>query len=138
MGRVAVRIPGGEQIRDIKGHFGSGFGINWIGLGAFVKEVKSIPADVDLDQRCKQLAKDIQTYARDNAPWEDATGNAREGLQADTDFNAAGDHAIYLFHTEEYGVFLENANGGAYAIIIPTMEKFAGELDARMFGPGTK
>lgn len=130
------RPPGGEQFRDIKGRFAGGFAVNWIGLDAIIKATEEMSG---LDQyfNALEFAEKIKAYAKENAPWEDRTTDAREGL--DTDVVPSGDEiSIFLFHTVEYGVYLENANGGNFAIIIPTMEKFAQELQTTMFGPGTK
>lgn len=61
--------------------------------------------------------------AKENAPWEDRTGNAREGLEAVVD--GEGDTVVLtLYHTVEYGIFLETAMNGDYAIILPTLEKW--------------
>lgn len=90
----------------------------------------------------------VQNDARRGAIWEDRTGNARGGLffavdgfglqpitgtvtpgamDARTDAEAISgdkDHlVIVLSHTVYYGVFLELCNGGAYAIIMSTVER---------------
>ena len=77
------------------------------------------------------IATKMQNYARQHAPWEDRTGNARSGLFAVARREAAKDLvAIYLSHghTVYYGIFLELARGGKYAIIIPTIDKHLPEL----------
>jgi len=71
------------------------------------------------------LAGKMQGEARQNAPWEDRTGNARTGLFATVEREAAETLVtIYLSHghTIYYGRFLELCNGGRYAIIQPTVE----------------
>lgn len=131
------RPPRDEQFRDIRGHYTGGFGVNWIGLDAIVRDTKNLMSDNDMEQRAQLLAQSIQAYAQENAPWEDRTSDARTGLTAEA-IRARQEMSILLYHTVEYGVYLENANGGNYSIIIPTMEKFAAELETRMFGPGVK
>ncbi|RPI92889.1 MAG: hypothetical protein EHM40_11600 [Chloroflexi bacterium] len=89
----------------------------------------------------------IQDEARENAVWEDRTGNARGGLvfavdgfgletltgevtpEAKSEMSDVGVESgdantliITLGHTVFYGKFLELSNGGRYAIIMSTME----------------
>lgn len=132
------RAPGGDQIRDMKGHYGSGFAINWIGLGAIVNDLEQYEKNAgrSLEGRMTSLARQVKEYAQKHAPWEDHTGKARDGLDTIVELKPNGEVSLVLFHTEEYGVYLENANGGAYSIIIPTMEHFAAEMPGRLFGPG--
>ena len=77
------------------------------------------------------IATKMQNHARENARWQDRTGNARTGLFATTTREAAKDIVtLYLSHghTVFYGIFLELARGGKYAIIMPTIEKHLPEL----------
>lgn len=70
------------------------------------------------------MAQTVQGEMRQNAPWEDRTGNARTGLFSVVE-EAAGDLVtIWLSHghTVYYGVYLELAHGKRYAIIMPTIE----------------
>jgi len=68
------------------------------------------------------IAKRLQAEAQQNAPWQDRTGNARQGLHAGA-YLTAGMIVLYLAHSMEYGVFLEKARAGRYAILKPTMDK---------------
>jgi len=99
----------------------------------------------------------IQDQARLGAMWEDRTGNARGGLffavdgfglqpltgevtpEAKSQMNdtsvESGDAntlIVTLGHTVFYGKFLELSNGGKYAIVMSTIEKNLGELEALM------
>lgn len=77
------------------------------------------------------MATKMQNYSRQNAKWQDRTGNARTGLFGVTSQEAAKEVVtIYLSHghTISYGVFLELANAGKYAIIWPAIEKHLPEL----------
>ena len=90
----------------------------------------------------------IQDEARQEAAWEDRTGNARGGLffavdgfglgpitgevtpESKSEMSdvavESGDEKtliITLAHTVFYGKFLELSNGGRYAIIMSTIEK---------------
>jgi hypothetical protein len=73
------------------------------------------------------FADDLVAYAQRNAPWNDRTNDAREGLQsAVTLYNDSLE--IDLYHTVEYGIWLEVRWGGKYAIIIPTIETMGPKL----------
>ena len=97
----------------------------------------------------------IQDQARLGAVWEDRTGNARGGLffavdgfrlqtitgevtpeakseMKDTSVESgdANTLIVTLGHTVFYGKFLELSNGGRYAIVMSTIEKNLGELEA--------
>lgn len=96
----------------------------------------------------------VQDEARENAVWEDRTGNARGGLffavdgfdlgtitgevtpEAKSEMSdvaiESGDAQtliITLGHTVFYGKFLETSNGEKYAIIMSTLEKNLGSLE---------
>src|SRR5574342_728400 len=91
--------------------------------------------------------QNIQDQARQNAVWEDRTGNARSGLfyavegfgmgevageispgakelMKDVSMEKGKDNVlvIVLAHTVFYGKFLELSHGGRYAIIMSTIE----------------
>ena len=99
----------------------------------------------------------IQDQARQEARWEDRTGNARSGLFFAVDGfglgtitgtvtvepGTSGDGVtieqgdkdtliIILGHTEFYGKYLELSNGGRYAIIMSTIERNLPALDRMM------
>lgn len=69
-------------------------------------------------------AAQMEGYAKPNASWKDDTTHARQGLFGDV--REYGDALkIRISHTEEYGVYLELCNSGKYAILEPTVKKFA-------------
>ena len=67
------------------------------------------------------FAAKIEAYAKARAPWTDRTGNARQGLTARS-FRTATAVTIVLFHTMDYGIWLEVANAGRFAIILRALE----------------
>ena len=96
----------------------------------------------------------IQDEARQEARWEDRTGNARGGIffavdgfglgtitgTVTVEAESGGDGVtveqgdqdtlvITLGHTMFYGKFLELSNGGRYAIIMSTLERNLGTLE---------
>ena len=65
----------------------------------------------------------VENSAKLNAPWTDRTTNARNGLTARS--GKEGDaHFLVLAHQVPYGLWLEIAHSGDYAIIMPTIEEF--------------
>lgn len=73
----------------------------------------------------QRVATEMQNQAKADAAWTDRTGNARTGLfgTSESDF-ARHVVTIYLSHGAviDYGLWLELANSGRYAVIMRTME----------------
>lgn len=66
-------------------------------------------------------------FAKEQASWTDRTGDARAGL--DTEVYWEGDTVIWeLFHTVDYGKWLETIYSGKFAVIMPTLELFAPQV----------
>ena len=59
-------------------------------------------------------------WLKENAPWTDDTGAARSGLVA-LPFNAGNSHEILMAYSVTYGIWLEIANSGRYAVLTPAM-----------------
>lgn len=72
----------------------------------------------------RDAADDIKTAAQQNAPWSDRTGDARAGLETIVE-NNNGEVVLSLFHTVEYGLWLEVIQNGRFATIMPTLEEYA-------------
>lgn len=68
------------------------------------------------------LAPMMEEYAKDNAPWTDRTGNARQGLQGFVEDVSETIVDIYISHGMDYGKWLELAHAGRYAILWPTIQ----------------
>jgi len=73
-------------------------------------------------------AGNLEQEAKDNAPWQDRTGNARNGLKGEVVLVGRNVVKITLAHSVEYGVFLELANDGKYAILKPTLDAAVPEI----------
>jgi len=61
----------------------------------------------------------MERWAKDNAPWTDRTGKAREGLKGWVDPSSGPIGTIVLQHNPElhYTIWLELAHQGRYAIL---------------------
>lgn len=77
-------------------------------------------------QIAQRRAPEIEAWLKNNAPWTDRTGNARQTLNAPVEpqvYQAGLDMVeIILAHGVEYGIFLELSNAGRYAIIAPALD----------------
>lgn len=63
----------------------------------------------------------LEGYAKQNAPWRDRTGHARQGLHAGVE-GRGDEFVLYLSHGVKYGIWLELARAGKYAIVRPTFD----------------
>ena len=59
-------------------------------------------------------------WLKANAPWTDDTAAARTGLVA-LPFSVGKSHEILMAYSVTYGIWLEVANSGRYAVISPAM-----------------
>jgi hypothetical protein len=77
-----------------------------------------------------QRAEDATAWMKDNASWEDRTGDARAGLHVDVIEAPAVLAELVFSHDDslDYPVWLEIANGGKYAIIAPAIDYWGPKL----------
>ena len=73
-----------------------------------------------LEMYCSTIAKQFESYAKNNRPWTDRTSRARLGLTGYYKKVPNG-YRIYIAHTVDYGIWLEYANEKNYAILEPTV-----------------
>jgi hypothetical protein len=78
-------------------------------------------------QVAEAKAREMETWAKTNAPWTDRTGAARRGLSATVE-GSRDNTTIVLRHGVEYGLWLEVANGGRFAIIAQAIDIFGASL----------
>ena len=86
-------------------------------------------AEMALNLYATNAALKLQNYARDNAPWTDRTGHARQRLTGTTSRIDKG-YRITLAHGVDYGKWLELAHEKKYAIIQPTILVNSNEIIA--------
>lgn len=82
-----------------------------------------------MDNRGNYWSVELEGEAKQTAPWTDQTGNARKGLTGR--YEVQGNSlTIYLFHTVEYGPFLEMGTGKMrpFPVILPTMQRNYGKI----------
>lgn len=115
----------------------------------FAGYVRALEAEVQ--SVAQETAAALEAAARQNAPWQDQTGDARAGLHSQVVVEP-GHIRIVLAHTMSYGVFLERIvrggssgratppagwnieteQAGTYAIIWPTIEDELPRLRRRL------
>ena len=66
------------------------------------------------------VAKDFESYAKENRPWTDRTGEARRRLKGYVDTFLHGIR-ICIAHGVPYGIHLELCHEKKYAILEPTV-----------------
>lgn len=80
-----------------------------------------------LKENVLRVAIDALDFAKEQAPWTDRTGAARDGL--DTDVSEDGETIVWtLFHTVDYGIWLETIQNGRFSVIMPTLELYAPQV----------
>jgi hypothetical protein len=116
------------QIRDIQGHYAGGFYSAWFGFTAVAALPYRLAADLHeaRDSALEQIQQDMVDYAKENAPWNDVTGDARAELNSPPIIeNSDGSKTLILAHGVDYGIYLETRDGGSLGIIPQTIDHFA-------------
>ena len=69
-------------------------------------------------------AADAERWMKDNAPWQDRTGNARRGLHVEVYQQPQYIARLVFAHGADipYAIWLELAHQGRYAIIAPAID----------------
>lgn len=96
-------------------------------------EIRSDNLVDEMDSGMSQLAGEAADWMKSNAPWNDRTGNARRGLQANYEFTGTTS-SIRFQHTVRYGKFLEGGTRymSKYPIILPAIQRFSPKARAVM------
>lgn len=101
--------------------------------GVFAREraAEVVAVATEIALRIAQLfAPEIELWMKDNAPWDDVTGAARDGLRAEVE-RVAYSQAIVLtisYNNVTYGKWLELKYQGRHAILQPTLHHWSPRL----------
>jgi len=68
-------------------------------------------------------APQVQAWMKQNAPWTDRTGNARQSLHTWVE-TGRGSVILWLAHGVDYGKWLELRWAGRYSVIGPAIDHF--------------
>lgn len=95
--------------------------------GGFRVDASQVQAGLDalmkpaiIEMYVKTQAKSLESYAKENRPWTDRTGHARQRLTGYVTTIPKG-YRINLAHGVDYGIWLELAMEKRYAILEPTI-----------------
>lgn len=128
-----------QQIKDVNKRFKGGWGFAWQGLADVASNVYDLGVETEeqLGEAMEELKNEMVAYAQQNAIWTDHPGeheDARKNIQGVVVKEGDGTYSIYLGHGKNvyYGIWLEVRWGGKYAIILPTIYKFAPTLGEKV------
>ena len=86
------------------------------GMDAYAATIRSVVL-----QLCQARAPEIEAWMKQNAPWQDHTGNARQGLHAFAE--AMGQSVVItMSHGMHYGIYLETKGTGSWGILAPAID----------------
>ena len=97
------------------------------GLQIFSEETLNL-----VEKHLKNEAEELEKFMKENAPWNDRTGNARRGLVAKVEKPKNKYYRIGLKHSVKYGVYLENYMERRFAILEPTVRLKGPEVILKM------
>jgi hypothetical protein len=80
----------------------------------------------------REMAPDAERRLKQTAPWTNRSGKARLNLSAVFQSDSPISGRLILSHGVFYGVFLENSNGGVYAVIRPISQEIGLEVMRRL------
>jgi hypothetical protein len=101
-----------------------------IGYEAVLKNIKKLPKEMEeaaLDVS-KSVAPQMEEYAKENRRWIDRTGHARQGLVGRFIYVPKLYIGCRIYSKIDYAIWLELMQGGKYAILDETRNKFAGQF----------
>lgn len=106
------------------------FKINLTGFDEVINNLSNIPKKlkVALLLDSKNVASEMEKWAKANAVWEDQTGDARKRMKAHVKWEGPNLLSIKMSHHVDYGVYLELCNEGKYAVLDKSIKEFVPEF----------
>jgi len=74
-------------------------------------------------------ASKMESWAKQNAPWTDRTGQARQRLTGQAYWEDSSIVVAAIAHQVDYGIWLELAHQRQYAILEKTLDEHRGEIE---------
>lgn len=84
-------------------------------------------SQIAIKMYAQEGAKKFENYAKNNRPWIDRTGHARQRLTGWVEV-LANKVRINIGHGVDYGVYLELCNNRKYEILQPTVNACSSEV----------
>lgn len=81
-----------------------------------------------LQMLMQTAASKMEAWAKDNAPWTDRTGAARQRLHGEAYWENPKIVVAAVMHQVDYGIYLELAHQRKYAILEKTLEEHKDEI----------
>ena len=81
-----------------------------------------------LQMLMQTAASKMESWAKENAPWTDRTGAARQRLHGEAYWENSKIVVAAIMHQVDYGVYLELAHQRKYAILERTLEEHKDEI----------
>lgn len=81
-----------------------------------------------LDKYAEKSGLKMETYAKQNAMWENQTGQARRTIKGGKEWESNDKVDIFISGNMEYSPYLEYKNDGKYAILEPTVTALSKEI----------
>lgn len=117
-----------SQLRGSGGRFTErNQGIMWTGLDVIANNINRRGKTLNASRKrtMEKMARDMEAYAKANAPWKDRTHDARDRLQGVAVHDDRKEiSTAFLGHGVGYGFYLETMQGGRFQIIMPTIQHF--------------
>jgi len=98
--------------------------VQWTGMDSMFKRMEEYADKVHFAMKsvADYFKAVFEQYAKENAPWTDRTGNARQTLHGWVEKLSNDTVELYLSHGVEYGLALETRFGGVYGIVWDTIQ----------------
>jgi len=93
--------------------------------------IAAVRARHDWEETVLEVGVEALQFAKEQAPWTDRTGDARAGLDVSVD-SSMSEITLTMFHTVDYGEWLEVIQNGRLAVIMPTLELYGEEIKRRI------
>lgn len=74
-------------------------------------------------------ASKMESWSKQNAPWTDRTGHARQRLTGQAYWENSNIVVAAIAHQVDYGIWLELAHQRKYAILEKALEEHRGEIE---------
>ena len=86
--------------------------------------------EADLLALMNRYQPTVENYMKQQAPWTDRTGNARQGMYARVHHTPKVSIRMDLDHSMWYGKYLGYHHAGRFAIVLPTRDYYAPRMIA--------
>lgn len=86
--------------------------------------------EADIVAYIESLLDPIETWLKQNHPWQNRTGAAEAGLYTDIEHVVRESVTLLMSHGPaiDYAVFLEHARRGRYSVLRPALDAWAAEI----------